>query len=264
MSHKRPFTFIQGLTAACVAGVVLVMLAPLRPGSPMKGGSREASVIPLLAANGLADTGAFHRLEYKPVLCASEEPQFLKLAAEKTGDRRLRVVTVRKKVLPLEVDLRAPRVEWAHLTERIRDEIDLGSEKGRDIRVVTLHGSGGLGAASPKAMSRLHRWILGSQSGVAYDFIIGDESDSAAIQAGDRWRDPGASDGELRLCLMGDFESEGPTATQLEALHELIDYLRVRLGHVRVSTHAKEAGRPVSCMGPGFPEAAILEALNPQ
>ena len=262
MSQARSFTFLQGLAAASVAAVVIVMLAPLRPGSPLEAGRREASMIPLLAANGLADSGAFHRLRFQPALCASEEPQFIQSTSEQTGDRRLRVVTVRKKVLPLEVDLHAPRVEWKHLSTGVRNEIDLGSERGREIHAVVLHGSGGVIASNSRGLSRLHRWILGSASGVGYDFVIGDAANPSSIRSGDRWRQSSDDDDALRICISGDFETVGPSPGQLEALNELIDYLKIRLGHLRVTTQAQEAGRPVSCMGQGFPESAILEALN--
>ena len=264
MSHRWSFNALQATAAASVAAVVLVMLAPLRPGSPIQGGGREASMMPMLAASGLADSRAFHRLEFEPRVSASATPQFRALEDGLPGRRQMRSVTVRKKVLPLPAEVTAPRTAWTHLEAGLRKRIDAGAADRRESTRIVLHGSGGLAAPSLGAMNRLHRRVLGLGAGVAYDFIIGRDGEGEVIAVGDRWTSGVPKDGEIRICLRGDFETSGPSPQQLAAVDELIDYLRVAVGHLRVTTHAREAGRPVGCMGEAFPEAAILEALNLQ
>lgn len=264
MSHRRLPNAHQAIAAASVAAVVLVMLAPLRPGAPLHGGGREASAIPLLAADGLADSRAFHRLEFEPRVGAGLTPEFRAPLDGVSGRRPMRSVTVRKKVLALPGEITAPRKAWAYLSRTMRDQIDAGAVSRGGSSCIVLHGSGGMAAPSLGAMSRMHRRILGLGDGVAYDFIVAGDGDGAGIMTGDRWREGTSADGEVRICVRGDFQTSGPGPAQLAALDELIDYLRVAIGHLRVTTHAREAGRTVGCMGEAFPEAAVLEALNPQ
>ena len=262
MSHRRLPNAHQAIAAASVAAVVLVMLAPLRPGAPLHVGGREASVIPLLAADGLADSRAFHRLEFEPRVGVGLTPEFRAPLDGVSGRRPMRSVTVRKKVLALPEEITAPRKSWRYLKAGVRGEIDDRAAWRDRSTCIVLHGSGGMAEPSLGAMSRMHRRILGLGDGVAYDFIV--SGDGTEVVPGDRWRAGTSADGEVRICLRGDFQTSGPGPAQLAALDELIDYLRVAIGHLRVTTHGREADRQVGCMGESFPEAAVLEALNPQ
>ncbi len=74
MRRQRSNTTSQFLTAGITAAVVLIMLAPLRPG-PVEMQTRHAALIPLLSTSGVADTTAFHRLAVSATThAASAEP----------------------------------------------------------------------------------------------------------------------------------------------------------------------------------------------
>lgn len=74
MSRQRPIKTSQFLATGVIAMAVLVMLAPLRPG-PAVMQSRQAGLVPLLNASGVADTAAFHRLAVSAAPhAASAEP----------------------------------------------------------------------------------------------------------------------------------------------------------------------------------------------
>ena len=112
---------------------------------------------------------------------------------------------------------------------------------------------------------------------MAYHFVIGNKSESqdGQIHVGRRWKTQAIADlpssekgadqfGVIEVALVGDFESRGPTPSQLEALDELLDYLRMKTGVLRVDVHGgveSPAGHTGSCLGPGFPARQLIEEL---
>jgi hypothetical protein len=174
----------------------------------------------------------------------------------------MRSVTVRKRVRPLSVDVTAPRQSWKRLGADVRRKIDRAAPGRYQSHAIVLHGSGGLGAPTAGSLDRFHRRLLGLAAGGTYDFVIGSDEEGGGVRIGDRWRSPQGVEGEVRICIRGDFQTQGPGPLQLQALDELVDYLRLVIGHLEVTTHARIAGRRVSCMGEAFPETTVLEALN--
>lgn len=110
-------------------------------------------------------------------------------------------------------------------------------------------------------------------NGLAYHFVIGNGSSSGdgEIEVGRRWTQQingghVASDYlnniAIGICLVGDFDRDRPTAAQMQALRELLTYLRGRVGRsqgrlAQVRGHKEINPRPTSCPGKYFPTAAI-------
>ena len=81
------------------------------------------------------------------------------------------------------------------------------------------------------------------QNGLAYHFVIGNGSSSGngEVEIGNRWvrqingghvHSDYLNNIALGICLVGDFNRTLPTRQQLEALEELIRYLRIRVGKI--------------------------------
>lgn len=99
--------------------------------------------------------------------------------------------------------------------------------------------------------------------GLAYDFVIGNGTDTAdgQIEVGYRWREQkiGAhaksSDNRFNeygigICLVGNFEMERPTPKQLQSLTRLVAFV-MKTYHItpdRVMGH-RDTGRPTECPG---------------
>ncbi len=109
------------------------------------------------------------------------------------------------------------------------------------------------------------------QNGLAYQFVIGNGTSSGdgQIEIGDRWRKQ-INGGHVHsdylnniaigICLVGDFNHDKPTAKQLEALDELIRYLRQRVGKsdgkwaiVKAHKEINPPQWPTDCPGNDFP-----------
>lgn len=106
----------------------------------------------------------------------------------------------------------------------------------------------------------------GMENGLAYHFVIGNGIDSGdgEIEIGPRWKKQQVGGHVHRedlnavgigICLVGNFEASKPTAKQVTALRELLDYLRgTAWGKKLKFTVHKEAepGRTI-CPGKHFP-----------
>ncbi|CAN5129526.1 hypothetical protein BH23VER1_BH23VER1_25420 [soil metagenome] len=189
----------------------------------------------------------------------------------------LRSVTVAKSSVRYDgVSFTKPRREWEFLTRAVRRSIDAAAaDPGRWDKVVVHNSSTRLGDAS--AFDYYHRTVKGMADGLAYHFVIGNGtySGDGQIEVGDRWvrqldgggGGPGGgpddhSAGGIEVCLVGDFDATRVNHRQLEALDELVDYLRAKVGDVEVTTHARtEGGTAAGCPGRYFP-ADLVSARN--
>jgi len=116
---------------------------------------------------------------------------------------------------------------------------------------------------------RAHR-KRGMENGLAYHFVIGNGIDSGdgEIEIGPRWlkqlkgghvhRDD-INEVGIGICLVGNFEETKPTARQLAAFRELLDYLRSDVvgKKIRFAVHREiDPGRTI-CPGRYFPVAEM-------
>lgn len=239
MRNQRSMTKSQYLASGLVLAAVFIMLAPLRPG-PSGMQTQSASFIPLLAASGVAETNAFHRLASVENVHTSSAP----LLRTPTSKRSVPVPhTAKQSATKLSVDFLAPRTSWKHLDHQTRAGLDAAIKHSSEWRQIILHGSS---VESAHQLDRMHRLVRGQQAGHPYHVIIG-----ARTELGTAWA---AEESTLHICLTGDFQRDQPSSAQMEALDEMIDYLSIKLGQLPVATH--------TCLGAAFPAAEIMAALN--
>jgi hypothetical protein len=227
-------------------------------------GSSAASMVPLLAAGHLGSTEAFQRRQAAHVEIPLVRAPSLLAAAPAAASSSAR----QRKALP--VDFSQPRVQWQQLGKEQRSQLDAGLARPAHWERVVLHGSRA-GVGGGLLLERYHTQVLGIDTGLAHHFVIGNGHGAAdgAISVSDRWQagltpadmaEPELRVGSISICLVGDFHHSEPTAAQLAALDELLDYLRIKLGALPVTTHRELTGS--SCLGPCFPEQELLEALQ--
>jgi hypothetical protein len=135
-------------------------------------------------------------------------------------------------------------------------------------RYIVVHNSG-TRQGNAKVFDYYHRHTRKMPNGLAYHFVIGNGSSSGdgQIEIGDRWRrqiqgghvhSDYLNNIALGICLVGDFNRDQPTKKQLEALDELIRYLRQRCGKFEgrvaiVKAHKEINPVPTDCPGDRFP-----------
>jgi N-acetyl-anhydromuramyl-L-alanine amidase AmpD len=116
---------------------------------------------------------------------------------------------------------------------------------------------------------RAHR-ERGMEHGLAYHFVIGNGIDAGdgEIQIGQRWiaqlkgghvHREEMNECAIGICLVGNFEDAKPTARQVLAFRELMDYLRSEVvgKSARFAVHREvDPGRTV-CPGRHFPAARM-------
>jgi len=103
------------------------------------------------------------------------------------------------------------------------------------------------------------------ENGLAYHFVIGNGVDSGEghIEVGQRWvrqikgghvKSDALNEVGIGICLVGNFEVAAPSARQIDALCELIDYLRAAVGkHLKLQSHAEAHPGHTACPGKYFP-----------
>lgn len=246
-----PARWTAQLVVGGLPGILACLIIMWMVGKPSGEGAHAhiASMVPLLSASGLADSPAFHRLQAGPGPgtggLATHAPQFRTpegLAAEPAaaGHRQ-----GSQDAAPAAMAPHAPRTAWTHLSPGVRASIDAGLAGGSHARHrLLLHGSGA-GHGSARLIERYHAAMRGQ--GKVYHFVIGNGSGAAdgLVETGARWSDV-ADEGDIEVCLVGDFNERAPTQAQMEALHELTDYLSIKLGKMELAEH--QAG----CLGSKF------------
>ena len=158
--------------------------------------------------------------------------------------------------------------EYKYLTPAIRAAIDKARVKKGRWRYIVVHNSG-TRQGNAKAFDYYHRNVRKMPNGLAYHFVIGNgtSSGNGAIEIGNRWvqqlngghvHSDNLNNIALGICLVGDYNQDKPKTQQLEALDELIRYLRIRVGKIDhrpaiVKTHKDINPVPTDCPGSKFP-----------
>jgi hypothetical protein len=160
--------------------------------------------------------------------------------------------------------------KYKYLTRAVRSEIDKAPVKRNRWRYIVVHNSG-TRQGSAKAFHYYHLRVRKMPNGLAYHFVIGNGSSTGdgQIEIGSRWtrqingghvHSDYLNNIALGICLVGDYNRDTPTKKQLEALDELIRYLRKRVGKVDGKVSIVKAHRdinpprwPTDCPGNKFP-----------
>lgn len=141
-------------------------------------------------------------------------------------------------------------------------------------KYVVIHHSA-TDEGSVRGMDRYHREHRHMENGLAYHFVIGNGHgmQDGEVAVGRRWKeqlDGGhlASEGlnkiAVGICLVGNYESHGPTAKQLRSLKTLIQLLLARcdLSVKAVKTHQQINPVYTRCPGRHFPTKEFLKELS--
>lgn len=159
---------------------------------------------------------------------------------------------------------------YKYLTPSVRAAIDDPRVARHRWRYIVVHNSG-TQQGNAKAFDYYHRNVRKMPNGLAYHFVIGNgtSSGNGSVEIGPRWR--GQINGghvhsdylnsiALGICLVGDYNRDKPTKQQLEALEELIKYLRDRVGKtdhkfaiVKPHRDINPPQWPTDCPGNRFP-----------
>ena len=160
--------------------------------------------------------------------------------------------------------------KWKYLSRSVRAEIDRASVRRGRWRYIVVHNSG-TRQGNARAFEYYHRNVRHMVNGLAYHFVVGNGTSSGdgEIEIGNRWRrqiqgghvhSDYLNNIALGICLVGDFNRDKPTTRQLEALDELIRYLRTRVGRTDGKIAIVKAHReinpprwPTDCPGDRFP-----------
>ena len=162
------------------------------------------------------------------------------------------------------------RQNYNYLSASVRAAIDRAPVKRGRWKYIIVHNSG-TREGNARVFDIYHRRVRHMKNGLAYHFVIGDGhgSGDGEIEIGHRWTaqlngghvaSDYLNDISLGICLVGDFNRDLPTKSQIGALEELIRYLRVRVGKVQgrqsiVYAHKEINPRPTDCPGDRFPYA---------
>jgi hypothetical protein len=164
----------------------------------------------------------------------------------------------------------AEPVQYHYLTREIRDAIDRAPVRKYRWRFIVVHNSG-TRQGNARIFDYYHRYVRKMPNGLAYHFVIGNgtSSGNGQIEIGNRWtrqlqgghvHSDFLNNISLGICLVGDFNRDLPTKEQLEALDELIRYLRIRVGKIDGKPAIVKAHReinppqwPTDCPGDRFP-----------
>lgn len=159
---------------------------------------------------------------------------------------------------------------YKYLTRAVRDAIDKAPVARHRWRYIVVHNSG-TRQGNAKAFDYYHLHVRKMPNGLAYHFVIGNgtSSGNGAVEIGGRWtrqingghvHSDFLNNIALGICLVGDFNHDKPTPQQLEALDELIRYLRSRVGKTDHKLATIKAHKdinppqwPTDCPGENFP-----------
>ena len=159
---------------------------------------------------------------------------------------------------------------YHYLTSAVKRDIDRAPVKSGRWRYIVVHNSG-TRQGNAAAFEHYHRNVRHMVNGLAYHFVVGNGTSTreGAIEIGDRWHrqiqgghvhSDYLNNIAIGICLVGDFNVSTPHQGQLDALAELIDYLRRRVGkiqgqpaEVRAHKNINPPQWPTDCPGNHFP-----------
>lgn len=194
------------------------------------------------------------------------------LAARNGIARNAKVKVGQRLIIPEQIEKPTP----SELSAKVREAIaDADVDRGRWKYIVVHHS--GTDNGSVQGMDRYHREQRHMENGLAYHFVIGNGNGmpDGAVAAGNRWRqqlDGGHLASEslnhisLGICLVGNFEKEGPTPKQLRSLKALLRALmdRCDLPASAIRTHQQINPIYTRCPGRNFPSKSLLKDLAAQ
>ncbi len=156
---------------------------------------------------------------------------------------------------------------YRYLTPAVRRAIDQAPVRKGQWQYIIIHNSG-TRQGNARIFGNYHLNVRKMKNGLAYHFVIGNGNSSGdgEVEIGSRWTrqiNGGhvASDYlnsiAIGICLVGDLNRDKPTAAQLAAIEELVDYLRSRVGKTKgkpaaVRGHKQINPRPTDCPGDRF------------
>jgi len=156
---------------------------------------------------------------------------------------------------------------YRYLTPAVRRAIDQAPIRKGQWQYIIIHNSG-TRQGNARIFGNYHLNVRKMKNGLAYHFVIGNGNSSGdgEVEIGSRWTrqiNGGhvASDYlnsiALGICLVGDLNRDKPTAAQLAAIEELVDYLRSRVGKTKgkpaaVRGHKQINPKPTDCPGDRF------------
>ena len=156
----------------------------------------------------------------------------------------------------------------------VKDQIDSARIKPGRWRYVVIHHSE-TPSGNAAVFDRFHRNVRKWENGLAYHFVIGNGrgSGDGEIEVGHRWikqlagghlRSAALNDISIGICLVGSFNVERPTARQIAATIELVQYLRRICGNPRLefTVHRRINPTPTDCPGRLFPERMMFQRLR--
>jgi len=161
-----------------------------------------------------------------------------------------------------------PFKRWRYLTPAVRKAIDNAKVQRGRWKYIVIHNSA-TRQGNARIFDNYHRRVRKMQNGLAYHFVIGNGNSSGdgQIEIGERWTrqingghvaSNYLNNIAIGICLVGDLNRDQPTAAQMQALDELVTYLRQRVGKVKgrsaiVKGHKEINPKPTDCPGRRFP-----------
>jgi LysM repeat protein len=153
------------------------------------------------------------------------------------------------------------------LSSAVRSAIASAKVRKGRWRYIVLHHSG-TANGSMQGMDEYHRSRRRMENGLAYHFVIGNGKGMAdgSVGVGRRWTtqingghlaSESLNEVAIGICLVGNFDKQGPTTKQLASLKALLSALRSRCGLPAAAVKTHQQINPVytRCPGRHFPSS---------
>ena len=149
---------------------------------------------------------------------------------------------------------------------------ELNKFKIRPWKYVVIHHSA-TDSGNATSIGEYHKDEKGWVNGLGYHFLIGNGNGSrdGQIEVGNRWDSQidGAHAGNdeynkhgVGICLVGNFENDYPTNSQISSLTYLINYLQKRYNIPKNQVIMHRAFRKTACPGKLFPYTEVIDSLR--
>lgn len=140
-------------------------------------------------------------------------------------------------------------------------------------KYVVIHHSA-MKKGTLQGMDMYHRQIRKMENGLAYHFVIGNGNGmpDGKIEIGNRWKrqimgghlaSSAQNETAIGICLVGNFETDRPSQTQMKSLYALVSYLRrtCNIPRSKVQTHRQINSKPTACPGKLFPVSTLMNNI---
>ncbi|MCP5002966.1 MAG: N-acetylmuramoyl-L-alanine amidase [Planctomycetes bacterium] len=152
----------------------------------------------------------------------------------------------------------------------VQRELDIF--KVRRWKYIVIHHSAS-NAGNASSIGKYHREVRGWENGLGYHFLIGNGNGArdGQVEVGNRWNDQidGAHAGKgeynqygIGICLVGNFENEYPSESQITSLVSLVNYLQKRCNIKKENVLKHCSVRKTVCPGNHFPYYKVLARLR--